>query len=468
MPIIAFAVAGAVALLVGGFTNPGRWFWVMAAAWACAAIVASAILAARESMLADERDRARMRVKLQSAAARALAEAGTLEETADRILEAVCQTFGFPLGAAWRVDAADQRLRLAGVWRSPVVDAREFISQSRTIEFVAGQGMLGEVWQSGQPVVIPNIHEHHDRFRRGDLLESLGLRSVLFVPVVSLGGTIGVLECFGSDRLWSDDGLMEQLADIGRQIGVAFDRANRVTAMNALEDQRRYVLGALLNAEENANARLASDLHDDTIQVLVATTLSLQRMRAAIVRGDLDKVQAAAINAESALLEATERARHIMFSLRPEALDAQGLRAAVIGLLQDASKTAGFEFAVEGDARRHRQLEQLAYRILQEAIANIRTHAHAHQVTVIITDDADAVTCDVKDDGVGFDMAAADDRNLMRLHIGLASMRERVSVAGGSLDIETAPEQGTQIRFSIPHAAVDEHHFDQVGARSRS
>ena len=56
----------------------------------------------------------------------------------------------------------------------------------------------------------------------------------------------------------------------------------------------------------------------------------------------------------------------------------------------------------------------------------------------------------------------------MRLHIGLASMRERVSVAGGSLDIETAPEQGTQIRFSIPHAAVDEHHFDQVGARSRS
>jgi GAF domain-containing protein len=187
MPIIAFAVAGAVALLVGGFTNPGRWFWVMAAAWACAAIVASAILAARESMLADERDRARMRVKLQSAAARALAEAGTLEETADRILEAVCQTFGFPLGAAWRVDAADQRLRLAGVWRSPVVDAREFISQSRTIEFVAGQGMLGEVWQSGQPVVIPNIHEHHDRFRRGDLLESLGLRSVLFVPRRQLG-----------------------------------------------------------------------------------------------------------------------------------------------------------------------------------------------------------------------------------------------------------------------------------------
>lgn len=454
LPIIGFTVASVAAVAIGGLSGANRWFWVMAATWACAAIAASAVIAVRESMLASARDRAQMRVKLQSAAARALAEAGTLEETAQRILEAVCLTFKFPLGAAWRVDGADKRLRLAGVWRAPVIDAREFIADSRTVEFVPGQGMLGEVWATGQPVVISNIHDHHDQFRRGDLLDKLGLRSVLFVPVVSLGETIGVLECFGSDRLWSDDELMEQLGDIGRQIGVAFDRANRVTAMDELEGQRRFVLGALLNAEENANARLASDLHDDTIQVLVATILSLQRMRAAIVRGDMEKVQVAAVKAESALLNATERARHIMFTLRPEALDAQGLRAAVIALLQDASQTAGFVFTVEGDARRHRPLEQLAYRILQEAITNIRKHAHARRVTVTITDDDDAVTCDVEDDGVGFDIVAADDRNLMRLHIGLASMRERVAVAGGTLDVETAPEQGTRIRFSIPHTAV--------------
>jgi signal transduction histidine kinase len=132
------------------------------------------------------------------------------------------------------------------------------------------------------------VEVKHGQFRRQELLQGLGMRTVLLVPIVYADEVTGVIECFFAGRPPADDSLLGLVSDVGHQIGVAYDRAER-----AAETRRRYVLGAMLRAEEEAKARLASDLHDDTIQVMVAAQLSLERISAAAHRSDLALVETA-------------------------------------------------------------------------------------------------------------------------------------------------------------------------------
>jgi signal transduction histidine kinase len=86
----------------------------------------------------------------------------------------------------------------------------------------------------------------------------------------------------------------------------------------------------------------------------------------------------------------------------------------------------------------------------------VRKHARARTVTVHISQDDGDIVCRISDDGIGFDLEGALDRDRMRLHLGLESMRERVSVAGGTLDIRTAPGEGATFTFTFPVSAAEE------------
>jgi two-component system, NarL family, sensor histidine kinase UhpB len=146
-----------------------------------------------------------------------------------------------------------------------------------------------------------------------------------------------------------------------------------------------------------------------------------------------------------------------MFQLRPQVLAERGLGPAAQALLEDAAADSGFKFELTTHVARYpRPLENLCYRVLQEAITNVRKHARAQTVTVHISEDGGDILCRISDDGVGFDLAGALDRDRMRLHLGLESMRERVSVAGGTLDIRTAPGEGATFTFTFPVSAAAE------------
>jgi signal transduction histidine kinase len=176
-----------------------------------------------------------------------------------------------------------------------------------------------------------------------------------------------------------------------------------------------------------------------------------------MANGDPARMLPAVVSARQTIHAATERARHVMFQLRPQVLTERGLEAAVRGLLEDAAADGGFRFELRSTVERYpRALENLCYRVLQEAITNVRKHARARTVSVNLRQHADAIVCEVSDDGVGFDLASALDRDRMRLHLGLESMRERVSVAGGSFDVRTAPGRGATFTFSFPLSAVAE------------
>jgi signal transduction histidine kinase len=456
------SLAAIIAVVIGALAPVSRYYWIEAAVWAAAVITAGSVAALAAARIHDQRVRAERLVELQSSVARALASATTLEETTNAMLRALGDSLGLGLAVAWRADLRDQRLRYVGSWAAPNVHAEAFRADSEVIEFERGQGVLGGVWERGTALATPI---RGVEFRRKELLESLGFAGVVFAPIVRHGVVTGVVECFTNDIEGVDQPLLNVIEQIGGQIGVAYERAERVRELEEEEERRRQVLGALLRAEEDAKAQLASDLHDDTIQVMVAAQLALDRLERAMANGDPAKMLPAVASARQTIHAATERARHVMFQLRPQVLTERGLEAAVRGLLEDAAADAGFRFELTSSLERYpRPLENLCYRVLQEAITNVRKHAQARMVSVVLKQHADAIVCEVSDDGVGFDLDDALDRDRMRLHLGLESMRERVSVAGGSLDIRTAPGRGATFTFVFPIRAVAEPRESRVAA----
>jgi len=448
------SLAAIVVVAIGALAPVTRYYWIEAAVWAAAAFTAGGIAAATAARLYDQRARAERLVRMQSTVARSLATAATLEETTRAMLRALGDSLDLGLAVAWRADPRDQRLRYVGSWSAPGVDWEAFRVDSEAIEFERGQGVLGGVWERGTALATPIAGTG---FRRQQLLDGLGFAGVVFVPIVREGAVSGVVECFTDDLEGIDQALLDVIEQIGGQIGIAYERAERVRELEEQEERRRHVLGALLRAEEDAKAQLASDLHDDTIQVMVAAQLALDRLERAMANGDPARMLPAVVSARQTIHAATERARHVMFQLRPQVLTERGLEAAVRGLLEDAAADGRFRFEVRSTVGRYpRALENLCYRVLQEAISNVRKHAQARSVSVTMREQKGAIVCEVSDDGIGFDPANALDRDRMRLHLGIESMRERVTVAGGTFDIRSAPGRGATFTFSFPLSAVAE------------
>jgi signal transduction histidine kinase len=452
--MVALSLAAVVVVTIGAASDATRSYWVQAAVWSTAIIAALGATAVVAARLLEQRERARNLAHLQAAVGHALADAATLEETTRVMLQALGVALGVALAVAWRSDADDERLRFVGQWSAPQVDAEAFRIDSQEVEFERGQGVLGDVWSRGVP---RTARIRRGGFRRQELLEDLGFEAAIYVPILQHGRVTGVVECFTDDVAHVDSALLDVIAQIGAQIGVAYDRAARAKEFEQSEERRRYVLGALLRAEEDAKAQLASDLHDDTIQVMVAAQMAVERLERALSNGDAQRTGQALAAARETLEEATERARHLMFQLRPAVLAERGLGAAAEALLEDAASASGFEYELTATVGRYpRPLENLCYRVLQEAIANVRKHARARAVTVTLLQEGSEITCVIADDGVGFDLAGALDRNRMRLHLGLESIRERVSVAGGTLDIRTAPGEGATFTVTFPLSAAAE------------
>lgn len=220
----------------------------------------------------------------------------------------------------------------------------------------------------------------------------------------------------------------------------------RLERLRKLERTRRLLLGHIVRAREEEAARIASDIHDDPLQKLAALSMRLGLLREALVDQGLAGELAAM---ERTVAQAIASLRTLLFELRPRVLDREGLVAAVRELLDRIGREAGFtgEVEVVEDGSPEGEERIVCYRIIQEAITNVRKHAHASHVWVRIERRSDGTWVRIRDDGVGFDPARVDE---VPGHLGLSAMHERAELAGGWLRIDSAPGAGTTLRFHIP------------------
>jgi PAS domain S-box-containing protein len=254
------------------------------------------------------------------------------------------------------------------------------------------------------------------------------------------------------------------MTEIGRDVTGRRREARRAArALRESERMRREVVASMLQAEEVERSRIATELHDDTVQVMIASLMAMDRVALVAQRAGTPQLESAVSVARATLEEATDRTRRLMFELRPAVLTRDGLVAAVRVLAQQVARETGASAHVRGALGRYdHALEELVYRSVQEALANVRKHARADAITVTLGERGDSIRAEVCDDGLGFDVVDARTRSSAALHLGLDVLHERVRAVGGTASITSAPGQGTCVRFAVPFTASSR---EAAGAR---
>jgi len=259
------------------------------------------------------------------------------------------------------------------------------------------------------------------------------------VAVVVLGGT-------GGGYWWR----VSRLAARGRELeGLVAQRtaelqkesAERSAAEEAL---RRNEMEQAVSAERS---RLARDLHDSVTQSLYSVNLYAEAAVRLLQTGDSTTAASHLRELRDTAQEALAEMRLLVFELRPPALEREGLVAALQARLMAVERRAGLEtqFAADLVGRLPPAVEEGLYRIAQEALNNALKHAHAHLITVSVTQQERMVVLRIGDDGAGFDPAAARERG----GLGLKAMQERAAKLGGRVVVNSEPGKGTQIVVEV-------------------
>ena len=211
------------------------------------------------------------------------------------------------------------------------------------------------------------------------------------------------------------------------------------TALHAAERRSREVMATMVNAVEAEQARIATELHDDTVQLMTALLMKVQMLRR-------DVPQLAKF--EPMLAAGLERTRRLMFEMRPQILDSAGVTSALSEVAADGPWST-LELDIDLP-RQSTTTETIVYRCVRELIVNARKHSRASRLSIRGCQAGDTIVFDVDDDGVGFDVQGALDRERSRMHLGLDTTIERARLAGGLLTIDSAPGQGARMRLTLP------------------
>jgi signal transduction histidine kinase len=239
--------------------------------------------------------------------------------------------------------------------------------------------------------------------------------------------------------------LEARVRDRTKQLSASLDELS--TAM----DERQVLVSRLITAQEEERRRIASDIHDDTMQTMVAAAIRIELLRRASA--------GSAFTAEVDLLartvqEAIGRLRDLLFEVHPAMLEREGLAASLRTYVERLQVNDGpaisLDVAIDHDPVP--EMQATIYRIAQEALSNVRKHAAAEAVAVSLRARPDGIVLRIADDGVGFDEATVADAS--DGHLGLTTMRERASLAGGACRIDSVPGRGTTVEVWFPVAPL--------------
>ena len=235
-------------------------------------------------------------------------------------------------------------------------------------------------------------------------------------------------------------------------VGYLVVRMIEVSVDNArLYESARFYARQITRAQEEERKRIARDLHDETIQVLVAISRRLEL--ATLPQQPPETTVRCLVELQELISDTLRGLRRFVQDLRPPALDHLGLVAALVGLANDLEEETGIEVEVkvEGQARRLAPEQELGlFRIFQEALSNIRRHSEATQVVVQVTFYPGQMRMLIRDNGRGFAVPRRMDSLMSTGKLGLIGMVERARLFGGALVIQSEPDEGTTIVVNVP------------------
>ena len=226
--------------------------------------------------------------------------------------------------------------------------------------------------------------------------------------------------------------------------------AGRTQEVQAAHDRIQQLAQQVITAQEEERRRVARELHDESGQALIGVKLNLQVL-ARKIPPQLSELREEADRLRQQVNHAAERLHALSRGLRPPTLDELGLQPALRRLAADFEQSTGlpiyFESAGFDETRLPQTVEIVCYRIVQEALTNVARHAQASQSWIGLTRQASQLTLSIRDDGQGFDPTSLDPRPD---GLGLLGMKERATMLGGKLEIETTSGRGTRLIITVP------------------
>jgi signal transduction histidine kinase len=332
------------------------------------------------------------------------------------------------------------------VWRS--TDGVKYVGASAP---VAGTGWRLIVKEPLRSILAP-------AYLYGTIILLIGLLAIALVALFVREGTLLVTapiqELVDQTTLLASGERIKAKVNSGileiDHLGSALEQMS-IQMANYRTGLRRYV-GAITRAQEEERLRIAHELHDETIQSLLAVARRIELYRTE----EADPVREQHLDQLQAMINQTVTGlRHVSQDLRPMALEDLGLVPAIQMLVRAVHQGEGAIphalFESEGSAITLKPEQQLAlYRITQEALTNIRKHADATAVWVELIFSEKKVQLSITDDGKGFSMPSSMNELVQEGRLGLMGIQERVWSVEGLLDIDTKPGGGTKITVTIP------------------
>ena len=245
---------------------------------------------------------------------------------------------------------------------------------------------------------------------------------------------------------WTNTPVRDESDRIVEILSVGVD----VTQRKQAQDQVQFLTHQLIKAQENERLKISRDLHDHIAQDLSTLKISLETLfknQPAKTRNKLEQLS-------DILQRSIASVRDMAYDLRPPGLDQLGLVKTLYLYCEDFSKSSDTEvdFAAAGmdELNLEYETEINIYRLIQEALNNIKRHAEASRVTIRLVASSPDIVIRIKDNGKGFNVK---DRRKHALHdkrMGLQSMVERVRLLEGKINIQSKPEKGSYILIEIP------------------
>jgi two-component system, NarL family, sensor kinase len=365
-------------------------------------------------------------LRILNAIAEALNSAPDVQQALERTLALVAELLGLRTGWVWLRDRETGRFYSAAVQELPPYLREPVRMTGRTCWCLTlfQQGKL-----TPTNVDLIECSRLEPAVAANDTEATRGLRYHASIPLYFQENPLGIMNVTGPSwrELTPDE--LRLLSTIAHQVGIAIERAY-------LAEER----ARLARAEERA--RLAREIHDTLAQSLTAIILHLE--------GAVPHLSSNPERARERLqraLETLEEARRSVLDLRAAPLAGKSLTEALGALARAFTSETGIRshLRVTGNRALPPRVEAELFRIAQEALANVRHHAQATEVTVMLGTKTDSVRLSLHDDGHGFDL-----RRLPEGGHGIEGMRERARLLGGRLRIESRPGRGTRVTAAAP------------------
>ena len=272
------------------------------------------------------------------------------------------------------------------------------------------------------------------------------------IPLRARNRVIGTIRLFSREAVGLGEQNLDLLNSIGQQIGLAVENARLYEQLQEKEELRTQLLESVIAAQEEERKRIARELHDETGQSLTALIMNLEALER-FLPPELVVARERLGRTKGLTSQALEEIRKMILDLRPTALDDLGLVPALRRYAETHLEPVGVKVELEASNLQERlpgHIETVVFRIIQEAINNVARHSKASRVRIFLEGKDSSILGTVEDNGAGFDAGEVlRSRDKVR-GLGLAGMRERAVLSGGTCSIVSQAGVGTRVHIEIP------------------